>query len=1216
MKHIEELIHRYIKNDIHLTLENGELRYNAPKGALSQEMMTELSNKKNEIILYLGTLKEATQGFVNIIRLPNRETLPLSYSQEQLLFLDQAAGIDSTYNMMSVFRLKGKLNLSAIHQSFNDIVNRHEVLRSTYHLEKGEPLVSIHEDVCPSLLLKDFSSFNAGDRMKKAREWINHETQIPFDLAMAPLFRISLGMLDINDFLLVLTIHHIISDGWSMNVLFREWELLYNSQVTGQSLFLKQLAIQYADYAAYQRGEDQKKRQEIDLEYWRNRLEGAPDLLELPTDYPRPAIQSYQGRTERVFIDKEITNKLKNLGERHNSTLFMTLMSLFGMLLSRFSGQDDIVIGSPLADRGHPQLSELIGFFINTIPYRFDFSSVTTFDDLFLMVRDNIIDTYDHLNLPFEVLVDRLNPKRNKGYSPIVQVLLVLQNTSQIKPSFTGVEAEAWKADIKTSKVDLTLMITEGNEGLECEWEFNTALFKDETIRWLSGCFGRLCEFSVLDPNQLLSEFMLLTKTEYRKTVIDWNQTQTDYPRESTVHELFEKHALMTPQATALIQDGKRMTYGELNQKADQLKERFLAWGLRKEESVGIYLERSFNMIVALLGVLKAGGIYVPLDLSYPEKRIQYMLDDANINILLTQTALKDRISTGERQVICLDKPWDKDPIQSTQINCPVSADQLAYIIYTSGSTGLPKGTTIPHRAINRLVKNTNYLKISPEDVFFQGAPISFDAATLEIWGPLLNGARLVLPPPHTMTLKEIGELLTTNKVSILWLTAGLFHLMVDDNNIKYLNKIKQLLAGGDVLSVPHVKKALRDLDGCVVINGYGPTENTTFSCCYRMMNEEQVGRTVSIGKPIANTQAYILDKHLTPLPVGVPGELCLGGDGLARNYLNRPELTEKSFINNPFSQDPNARLYRTGDLARYLPDGNIELLGRMDRQIKIRGFRIEIGEVETTISSSTMVKDVVVTCREDLPGGRGLVAYLVINKKASPPFSLETLRAQVESWLPDYMHPEYYTVLESFPLTPNGKVDRDALPAPKSDSPEPVEVKSSSSLEQLVEICKQLLNVDTINTEDSFFEKGGNSLAIIRLISEVEATFNVVLSIADMIELPSLKALSVKIDSLMEMTDHLSPVPSSESSLSDEIGKKLIGITEKIFDQSGINLEDNFFERGGNSLAIIRFISEIDETFGTNLSIADFIELPNLNQLVEIIAKHGIHDKQTEFNH
>jgi aspartate racemase len=1033
---------------------------------------------------------------------------PLSFSQQRLWFLDQYEPGSSVYNIPSAVRLTGALDVSALEQSFQEIVNRHEALRTTFSMVEGEAVQVIAPSLKLALPVVDLGETPEAEREEEAQRLAKEEARRPFDLAQGPLVRATLISLAQEDHVLLLSLHHIVSDGWSMGVLYRELSVLYEAFSNGQPSPFADLPIQYADFGVWQRRWLQGEVLEGQLSYWREQL-GDVAPLQLPSDRPRPALQSYRGARKTIELSKELTQGLKALSRSHDVTLYMTLLAAFQTLLYRYTGQEDIAVGSPIANRNRREIEELIGFFVNTLVLRSNLSGDPSFRELLGRVREVALGAYAHQDIPFEKLVEELHPERNLSYSPQFQVMFVLQNAPSTAWEFEGLTVRSFAVDSETAKFDLTLSLSERAEGLRGSVEYRTALFDDETISRMLGHLQVLLEGIVADPDRSISALPILTEPERHQLLVEWNDTKREYPKDKCIHELFEEQVDRCPEAVAVVFEDQQLTYRELNCRANQLAHHLRQLGVGPGTAVGICVERSVEMVVALLAIVKGGGGYVPLDPLYPKERLKLMLEDTRASIIVTQRRLRDRLPSHEATVVYLDDEaaWatesDENPVAA------IRPENFLYVMYTSGSTGTPKGVSVVHRGVVRLVKNTDYAELTSDEVFLQFAPISFDASTFEIWGALLNGAKLIVFPPHTPSLEEIGRFIESYGVTTLWLTAALFHQLVD-GHLSRFKGVRQLLGGGDVLSVRHVEKCLHELRNCRLINGYGPTENTTFTCCYSMPDPKQVGHSISIGRPIANTQVYVLDVRGNPAPVGVPGELYIGGDGLARGYLNQPELTGEKFVPNPFSDEPGARLYRTGDLVRYRSDGTIEFLGRLDHQVKIRGFRVELGEIEAVLSQHPTVRETVVIIREDVMGEKRLVAYVVPSQK--PAIRSSELRTFLRQKLPEYMIPSRFVFLECLPLTPNGKIDRCTLPVPGEarDDRGSSYVAPHETVElQLVQIWEQLLRFHPIGTRDNFFDLGGHSLLAVRLVAEIENAFGKNIPLAAVFQAPTIEQLA-----------------------------------------------------------------------------------------------------------
>ena len=1112
---IKEFLSHFHNQDVKLWVDGGQLHYSAPEGILTPALKSQLRERKSEIIEFLqNTDLTSIFSITPILPAPRNVGLPLSFSQQRLWFLQQLEPNNSFYNESAALQLIGTLDIAALEQSLNRIVQRHEALRTTFDILDGQPVQIIASNLTLTLPVVDLRQLKEAEQSRVVQRLSLEQSQRLFDLVRGPLLRCTLLQLSDQKYVLLLTMHHIIGDVWSGGVLISELSFLYQTFTTGKSISLPELPIQYADFAVWQRQELKGEKLQSQLSYWKQQLENAPPLLQLPTDRPRPPVQTYQGAKQSFRLPKGLTEALKEVGRKAKATLFMTLLAAFKILLYRYSGQADIIVGSPIANRTRAEIEGLIGFFVNTLVLRTPLSGNPTFEDLLGRVRKVMIGAYANQDLPFEKLVEELQPERDVNYNPLFQVAFSLQNTPRASLELPGLLITPFELESTRAVFDLRLEVVETGSGLEGFWEYNTDLFDAARICRMNGHFQILLEAIADNLQQRINQLPLLSEIERHQLLVEFNQTQTDYPKDTCIHKLFEAQVEKTPDSVALVfAENQQLTYHELNQRANQLAYHLQSLGVGPEVLVGICVKRSLEMVVGLLGILKAGGAYVPLDPNYPAERLSYMLSDAGVEVLLTEQSLLDSLQQNQAQVVCLDA--DGDAIwQHNQDNLDVEvrSDNLAYVVYTSGSTGKPKGVSIIHQGIVRLVKETNYVSLTSQEVFLQLAPISFDASTFEIWGSLLNGAKLVIMCAHTPTLKESAEVIEKYKVTTLWLTASLFHLMVEQQ-LEKLKSVRQLLAGGEVLSPPHVERVIKFLPGCQLINGYGPTENTTFTCCYRVKGSTVNVASISIGRPIANTQVYILDRHLQLLPIGVPGELYAGGDGLARDYLNRPELTQERFIPNLFNNSKlktrNSRLYKTGDLAQYLPDGNIEFLGRIDHQVKIRGFRIELGEIETALLQHPAVNEVVVLVREDKPSDKRITAYLVFNQQQAP--TINQLQSFLRQKLPNYMIPSAFVVLDAIPLTSNGKTNRHALPAPKGrpDLEETYVMPETEAERIIATVWQEILQLEEVGINDNFFSMGGHSLLIVRVQAKLSEILDKEISLLELFKYPTIKELA-----------------------------------------------------------------------------------------------------------
>jgi amino acid adenylation domain-containing protein/FkbH-like protein len=898
-----------------------------------------------------------------------------------------------------------------------------------------------------------------------------------------------------------------------MGILLRELMAFYHEFISGEPANLPSLPLQYADFAVWQRewlqGEELKKH----LAWWKQALSGAPDVLELPSDRPRPSQQSFRGRCRSLVLPEPLTKAIRALGRQEGVTLFITLFAAFQVLLSRLTGRKDILVGSPVAGRRHSETESLIGLFINTLVLRGDLSGNPSFKDLLQRTKETSLEAWAHQDLPLEKLVEELRPDRSSSATPLIQAMFALQQTPLMMSTLPGLTVEpiSEEVDTATAKFDLTFHVQEVGSTLKAIAEYSTDLFDESSIDRLMQRYQVLLEAIVADPGRPVGQQPLLTGAERQQILVDWNRTESDYPKNATVPQLFEEQVARTPDATAVIFQNQRLSYRVLNARANRVAEELRSRQVDPGAFVAVCLNRSGEAISSLLGILKAGAAYVALDPDMPRARLAEVLRDASASILLTsQSILQSRqleqlgpVGEDKLQILCVDslKGESRPDGEPAEIN----PDNLAYVSFTSGSTGRPKGVCVPHRAVVRLVKGADYATFHPNDVFLQLAPLSFDASTFEIWGALLNGATLAVFPPHTPSLGELGQFIRQHGITTLWLTSGLFHQMVDEQ-IENLRGVRQLLAGGDVLSVAHVQKALQHLPACRLINGYGPTENTTFTCCHRVPAALGDVRSVPIGRPIANTRVYVLDEELQPVPVGVSGELYAAGDGLAAGYLNQPELTAKKFLNHSIGQR-RERLYKTGDCVRWLPDGALEFLGRADAQVKIHGFRVEPAEIEAVLAAHENVKQCAVTSHQDGRGEKRLVAYLVLQ----PGIAGESAewRRLLQERLPHYMVPSQFVFLDDLPLQANGKVERSALvpPAPtRSEGKEQFVAPRDPVETQMSALWEEILGVRPISVLDNFFELGGHSLLAVRLLAQVERTFGKSLPVATVFQWPVLE--------------------------------------------------------------------------------------------------------------
>jgi amino acid adenylation domain-containing protein len=1037
----------------------------------------------------------------------------LSFGQERLWFIEQLSPGNCGYSIPATFQLRGPLDVAALEKAFIELLRRHEALRTTFGTTDGEPVQVIHDLVDLRLIVVNVSSVD------EARRLAEEDARTPFDLSQGPLFRVRLLRLSAEDHILHITVHHAVSDGWSMRVLFREIEALYAAFCDGKPSLLPELPVQYADFAQWQRSSLQGEVIAKQLSYWRKQLEGAPELLELPTDRPRPPVGTHCGSTLRFRLPKGLSEQVKGLSRREGVTPFMVFLTAFNVLLGRYSGQVKIVVGTPTANRTHVEVEPLIGFFVNTLALATDLSGDPTFKELVKRVRETSLNAYAHQDLPFEKLVDELKPERNLSHSPIFQVMFALQNQqtwSARALGLQGIDVERFSIATSTALFDLTLSIFEREDGFAL-FEYNTDLFDRSTVERMMGHFTTLLEAAAVSPGTRVAHLPLLTETERRQLVVDWNDTSRDYPRQSTIHELVAQQAARTADAVATVWEEESLTYGELDGRANRLARLLRAHGVNQGDLVGICVRRSMHMPVGLLGILKAGAAYLPLDPDYPRERLAYMLADAAPQVLLTELDLVSGLS-GPVATLCLDSPPVLAGLERTSDDAPrvsVSPDDRAYVIYTSGSTGAPKGVQISHRAIcNRLHWGGEALPLGADDHHLQNTTFSFDTSVTEFFAPLSAGAQVVMVRPGgNQDPAYLTNLIADRRVTSLELVPTMLEAFLDTAAHAKSITLKRVFAGAEALSSSLAHRFFERFPNTELYNLYGPTE-ATVECTHWLCDRGPRAGAPPIGRPIANAQIHLRDPHGELVPVGVPGELYVGGHGLARGYLKRPQSTAERFVPDPLSL-PGSRLYRTGDQARRSLDGLVEYLGRLDHQVKIRGFRIELGEIEAALCAQTSVREAVVVVREDIPGNKQLVAYIVSGREA---LAIEGIRAALKRTLPEYMIPSAFVVLGALPLSPNGKVDRRALPKPelRPDAGGEIDQPKNPIEKTLAAIWSDVLKIERVGRNDSFFDLGGHSLLALQVVARLRKSLGIETPLQTIFEEQRLAGLAFQIARLI----------------------------------------------------------------------------------------------------
>jgi len=1057
---------------------------------------------------------------------PRDRDLPLSFSQERIWFLAQLDPESAAYHVPRAVWIMGQLNAPALARAYGALLVRHEILRTTFPGVDGQPVQRIHEAAPLAafvLPLIDLRELSLPVRQRELERLIVDDGRRRFDLARGPLLRASLARSRDEEHVVIQTEHHLVHDGWAEAVLLGDLLEFYGAFHQGRAPRLPDLPIQFVDFACWQREWLRGEIFERQLAYWRAHLAGAPPLLELPTDRPRPAVLSAHGGAHEVIFPAALVRDLARLGRRQGVTLFMSMLAGFAALLGRLSGQEDVVTGTGIANRRRFETEGMLGMIINTLPLRTNLSGSPGVEELLRRVRETCLGAYAHQDVPFDRIVEVLQPHRSLSHTPLFQVLFAFHDARMPEIDLPGITVRPGELHNRSAKFDLTLIVrpllefarVEGG-GLAIHTEYSADLFDAPAPRRLLEQLEVVLGAMATAGFELrLEDLPLLSESARAQLLVEWNDTRRPYPSNLSIHSIFAKQAAASPDAIALVHDEQGMTYGELDARAERLAEHLRDWGVGPEVPVPFCLRRSPEMVVAILAILKAGGAYVPLDPDHPAERLAFLLADSGGKVVLTEERLLARLPPlpPEGRTICLDQgEWPIAQRGPGPSPCEVGAENLAYIMYTSGSTGRPKGVAVVHRGVVRLVKEGGYAELGPGDVLLQFAPVSFDASTLEIWGALLNGGRVVLFPGTGASSHELGDRILRHGVTTLWLTAGLFHQMAEDG-LGSLRSLRQLLAGGDVLSPLHVRRALAELRGTLLVNGYGPTESTTFACCQRLTDPSQVARSVPIGRPIGNTRAAVLDRRLQPVPIGAMGELYLGGDGLARGYVGRLDLTAERFVPDPYGADLGGRLYRTGDLARYRPDGALEFLGRFDQQVKVRGFRIELGEVEAALATHPEVAENVVGVRSEMGEDGRLVAYVVPRSASLSPAHL---RGFLRPRLPEAMIPSTFVLLDGLPLTANGKVDRRALsrldrqpagPSVKMGQPQ------TPTEELLASMWRELLGIEACAVGESFFELGGHSLLAMRLLSRIRAVFELELPLQLVFEMPPISSLAREIE-------------------------------------------------------------------------------------------------------
>jgi len=1060
-----------------------------------------------------------------------RNVFPLSFSQQRLWFLHQLEQNQAIYNVPGAVQIDGNLDVTLLKQCFETIISRHEILRTHFELQGEEPKQVINPPSELTIPITDLQSQPQGAIEKQ----IQAEASKPFDLSQAPLMRVSLLRLQPQRHILLFILHHIVSDAWSRGVMLKEFTALYNSLREKETTELPQLPIQYADFAVWQRKQEAKYAEQ--LSYWQKQLSPLPPPLELPCDYPRPEVQTFRGGQVKLTLPNQLTQQLQTLSQQENATLFMTLLAGWQILLSRYTDQTDIAVGSPIANRDHSEIEKLIGFFTNTLVLRTDLSQHPSFREVLQRVRETALGAYSHQEIPFEKLVEALQPERDLSRPPLFQVLFAFHDLP-VLPNLPDLDLTLLDADSGTAKFDLSLLMRlDPKEGLVGMLEYNSDLFAEATIMRMSNHLQTLLQQLVTHPEQPITRLSFLTPTEEQQFA-HWNQTTVNYP-ETCVHDCFTEQAAKMPNQIALIAGEQQLTYQSLNQSANQLAHYLQQQGVQPHDAVGISLARNPFLPIAVLAVLKAGAAYVPLDPNYPQDRLALMLEDSQAKVVLTQSNISEQLPQAVPQLE-LDKQWEKISKQSQENpNVTINPEALAYIIYTSGSTGKPKGVAMPHRTLNNLIHwQRDHSPLGLKTLQF--ASLSFDVSFQECFATWHSGGTLVMVSDTQR--RDPDQLLATIKeqaIERLFLPFVAISQLAESAQRQgfFPPSLQEVITAGEQLQItPAIRSFFENLPHCQFVNQYGPSETHVVTAYLLSGSPENWSLSPPIGHPVGNVQVYLLDENQNRVPLGVTGELYIGGIAPANGYLNRPELTAERFITNPFDQ--TSRLYKTGDLARYLPDGNLQYLGRKDNQVKVRGFRIELGEIEAILAQHSAIAQTAVTVKTDELGTSRLIAYIVTQTEVTN----EELKQFLSEKLPNYSIPSGFIVLDSLPLTPSGKVDRRSLPEPQLERPELATTYTppSSSLEQqIAEIWQDLLQVDKVGIHDNFFDLGGHSLLIVQVRSRLETLLNRQIPLVTLFQYPTIEALATYLNQESSTPSHLQETANRAQKRTDLMAKQ-----------------------------------------------------------------------------
>ncbi|WP_202704399.1 non-ribosomal peptide synthetase, partial [Flavobacterium sp. UGB4466] len=1113
MKDIKSIITGLFNKEVQIFLDDSKenLRVTGNTAALTAEDKNDISTNKDRLIALLKSSKNSSKfNFEVISSIPVSESYELSAGQRRLWTLSQFEGGSAVYNMPMHTTLKGSYDIDCFQKAITATIDRHEILRTIFKMEEnGEVRQYVQPTVAVNFELSYVDFRNTVDTPASVSRYIREDSSVAFDLEKGPLFRVSLLQTDEETYVFYYNMHHIIGDGWSMNVLAKDVFAFYDSFVNNTAPALAPLAIQYKDYANWQAVQLETEKADIDKAYWLERLSGDLPVLDLPSEGMRPAVKTHNGHHLKSYISKENTEDIKRFTEEKRGSIFISLLATLNVLLHKYTSNTNIIIGSPVAGRDHADLTDQIGFYVNTLALHNVVNPQESFAAFYNQIKEDTLTSFEHQMYPFDRLIEDLNSKRDISRNAIFDAMLTVQNSeASLADGVISIDDFDTIRDLGATmaKFDLQFTFTEAADHISFDIIYNSDVYETEMIKRLMTHYKQLLNVVFTNPNEEIKKIQYLTQEEQHQLLYDFNATNVLYPGDKTVVQLFQEQVAQRANATAVVFEDQKLTYQELDVLSNQFAH-FLQseYHIQAADMVGLELDRNEWFLVSMFGILKLGAVYVPINPEFASEKISFIKEDANCKVSINDSILQTFRQTANRY----ETSYEVENLQP---------DSAVYVMYTSGSTGVPKGVVIEQKSIVRLVKNTNYIDISENDRILGLSNFSFDGATFDIYMPLLNGGTLVIAAKDIfLDLDKFDALIESEKIDSFFLTTAFFNTLVD-SKLNSLKKLKCILFGGEQVSVKHVAKFKELYPEVNLHHVYGPTENTTFSTYYEIKEVRKNQRTIPIGAPIANSTAYILDNHNALVPIGVSGEICVGGDGLAKEYLNQGVLTEEKFIAHPFI--PGKLIYKTGDIGKWLPDGNIEFIGRKDNQVKIRGHRIELGEVENALLKQSEIEDALVLALENKNGEKEIVAYVVTSEN----YNVVTLRKALKEIISDYMIPSYFIQLESFPLNSNGKVDKKALPAVNSsDFVQQEYVAPVTKVEELlVEIWQDLLKIERVGVTDVFFELGGHSLLAVRLLSAIKNALNVSVTVSDIFNNSTISALA----SFIESKDNTAALP------------------------------------------------------------------------------------------